>query len=95
MQHEIKSNKILILNEATSALDSITEKEIQEALKNLMENKTVIAVAHRLSTLDNMDRIIVLDKGKIVEDGTKQELLKNKDGLFSKMWEMQKGGFIE
>ena len=60
-----------------------------------MENKTVIAVAHRLSTLDNMDRIIVLDKGKIVEDGTKQDLLKNKDGLFSKMWEMQKGGFIE
>ena len=86
----LKNSKILILDEATSALDSITEKEIQEALKNLMENKTVIAVAHRLSTLDNMDRIIVLDKGKIVEDGTKQELLKNKDGLFSKMWEMQK-----
>lgn len=91
----LKNSKILILDEATSALDSITEKEIQEALKNLMENKTVIAVAHRLSTLDNMDRIIVLDKGIIVEDGTKQELLKNKDGLFSKMWEMQKGGFIE
>ena len=90
----LKNSKILILDEATSALDSITEKEIQEALKNLMENKTVIAVAHRLSTLDNMDRIIVLDKGIIVEDGTKQELL-NKKGLFSKMWEMQKGGFIE
>ena len=91
----LKNSKILILDEATSALDSITEKEIQEALKNLMENKTVIAVAHRLSTLDNMDRIVVLDKGKIVEDGTKEELLKNKEGLFSKMWEMQKGGFIE
>lgn len=60
-----------------------------------MKDKTVIAVAHRLSTLDNMDRIIVLDKGKIIQDGTKEELLKNKQGLFSKMWEMQKGGFIE
>lgn len=91
----LKNSKILILDEATSALDSITEKEIQIALQNLMQNKTVIAIAHRLSTLDNMDRIIVLDKGQIVEDGTKQLLLQNKQGLFSKMWEMQKGGFIE
>ena len=90
----LKNSPILILDEATSALDSITEKEIQIALKNLMENKTVIAVAHRLSTLNNMDRIIVLDKGKIVEDGTKEELLKIKDGLFSKMWNMQKDGVI-
>lgn len=66
-----------------------------------MKNKTVIAVAHRLSTLNNMDRIIVLDKGKIVEDGTKEELL-NEDniksgkttGLFKKMWEMQKDGVL-
>lgn len=90
----LKNSPILILDEATSALDSITEKEIQIALKNLMENKTVIAVAHRLSTLNNMDRIIVLDKGVIVEDGTKDELLKNKDGLFKKMWDMQKDGVI-
>ena len=97
----LKNSPILILDEATSALDSITEKDIQTALKNLMENKTVIAVAHRLSTLNNMDRIIVLDKGKIVEDGTKEELL-NEDniksgkttGLFKKMWEMQKDGVI-
>ena len=97
----LKDSPILILDEATSALDSITEKEIQIALQNLMENKTVIAVAHRLSTLNNMDRIIVLNKGKIVEDGTKEELL-NEDniksgkttGLFKKMWEMQKDGVL-
>ena len=97
----LKDRPILILDEATSALDSITEKEIQIALQNLMENKTVIAVAHRLSTLNNMDRIIVLNKGKIVEDGTKEELL-NEDniksgkttGLFKKMWEMQKDGVL-
>lgn len=90
----LKNSPILILDETTSALDSITEKEIQVALKNLMENKTVIAVAHRLSTLNNMDRIIVLDKGKIIEDGTKDQLLKKKDGLFKKMWDMQKDGVI-
>ncbi len=90
----LKNSPILILDEATSALDSITEKEIQSALKNLMENKTVIAIAHRLSTLNNMDRIIVLDKGKIVEDGTKEELLAINNGLFKKMWDMQKDGVI-
>ncbi|MBR2141460.1 MAG: hypothetical protein IJ853_03830 [Rickettsiales bacterium] len=58
-----------------------------------MENKTVIAVAHRLSTLNNMDRIVVLDGGKIVEDGTKEQLLAN-NGLFKKMWDMQKDGII-
>jgi ATP-binding cassette, subfamily B, bacterial len=90
----LKNSPILILDEATSALDSITEKEIQIGLKNLMEDKTVIAVAHRLSTLDNMDRIIVLDKGKIIEDGTKDELLNIEGGLFKKMWSMQKDGVI-
>lgn len=90
----IKNSNILILDEATSALDSITENYIQKALNNLMENKTVIAIAHRLSTLNNMDRIIVLDKGKIAEDGTKDELLNIKDGLFAKMWNMQKNGVL-
>ena len=90
----LRNSRILILDEATSALDSVTEKEIQEALRNLMENKTVIAVAHRLSTLDIMDRIVVLDKGEIVEDGKKDELLSIDNGLFKKMWDMQKGGFI-
>lgn len=90
----LKNSKILILDEATSALDSITEKEIQKALENLMKNKTVIAIAHRLSTLNIMDRIVVLDKGKIVEDGTKEELLNKQDGLFKKMWDMQKDGMV-
>lgn len=90
----LKNSPILILDEATSALDSITEKYIQKALNNLMENKTVIAIAHRLSTLNNMDRIIVLDKGKIAEDGTRDELLRIKDGIFKNMWEMQKEGII-
>ena len=90
----LKNSKILILDEATSALDSITEKEIQKALENLMQNKTVIAIAHRLSTLNIMDRIIVIDKGIIVEDGTKEELLNIENGLFKKMWNMQKNGII-
>lgn len=90
----LTNSPILILDEATSALDSITEKEIQTALINLMKNKTVIAVAHRLSTLNNMDRIVVLNNGKIVEDGAKEELLCIKDGLFKKMWDMQKDGII-
>ncbi len=91
----LKNSKILILDEATSALDSITEKYIQQAINNLMQDKTVIAVAHRLSTLDNMDRIIVLENGKIIEDGAKETLLNNPDSVFKKMWNMQKGGFVE
>lgn len=90
----LKNSKILILDEATSALDSITEKEIQIALNNLMQNKTVIVIAHRLSTLNIMDRIVVIDKGQIKEDGTKEELLNKEDGLFKRMWDMQKEGVI-
>lgn len=90
----LKNSPILILDEATSALDSITENYIQKALNNLMENKTVIVIAHRLSTLNNMDRIIVLDKGTISEDGTKNELLTNSSNIFSEMWKMQKDGVI-
>ena len=85
----LKNSPILILDEATSSLDSITEKQIQKALQNLMQNKTVIVIAHRLSTLTNMDRIITLDKGQIVEDGTLTSLLNKPDGLFKKMWEEQ------
>jgi ATP-binding cassette subfamily B protein len=84
----LKNSRILILDEATSALDSIIEDKIQNALKELMKNKTVIVIAHRLSTLDNMDRIIVLDKGVIIEDDTKTNLLKN-DKLFKNMWSIQ------
>lgn len=85
----LKNSPILILDEATSALDSEAETYIQKAMKNLMKNKTVIAIAHRLSTLKEMDRIIVLDKGKIVEEGRMDELLKT-GGVFQKLWKMQK-----
>ena len=85
----LKNAPVLILDEATSALDSESESAIQKALKNIMKNKTVIAVAHRLSTLKNMDRIIVLDKGKIIEDGAPKELLNKKDGLYRHFYDLQ------
>jgi len=89
----LKNAPILILDEATSQLDSITEHKIQEALWDLMQGKTSIVIAHRLSTLLHMDRILVFDKGKIVEDGTHQELLA-KRGLYSTLWDAQVGGFL-
>jgi ATP-binding cassette subfamily B protein len=89
----LKDAPILVLDEATSALDSESEVEIQKALHVLMEGKTVIAVAHRLSTLREMDRIIVLEEGKIVEDGTHDELTKA-GGTYQKLWEHQAGGFL-
>lgn len=85
----LKDAPILILDEATSALDNKTEKDVIEGLNNLMKNKTVITIAHRLSTLKNMDRIIVIDKGKIIEEGTPLELL-DKNGEFQKLWNLQK-----
>jgi ATP-binding cassette subfamily B protein len=84
---------ILILDEATSSLDSLTEKYIQDTLSKLMENRTTIAIAHRLSTLAHMDRILVFDKGQIVEEGTHGALLQ-KNGLYARMWNMQVGGFL-
>lgn len=89
----LKDSDLLILDEATSALDSKTEANIQEALEELWHNKTVIAIAHRLSTLNNVDRIVVIDKGKIAEIGTKSELLK-KNGLFAELWHQQKNGLL-
>ncbi|NRB10360.1 MAG: ABC transporter ATP-binding protein [Rickettsiaceae bacterium] len=89
----LKNSSILILDEATSALDSVTEKYIQEALVELMENKTTIIIAHRLSTLSKMDRILVFDKGQIIEDGSHAELLKN-DNYYARMWKMQDSGFL-
>jgi len=71
----------------------VTEKYIQDSLEKLMKNRTTIAIAHRLSTLSRMDRIVVFDKGKIVEDGTHASLL-NKKGLYAHMWNMQVGGFL-
>lgn len=86
----LKNAPILILDEATSALDTPTEKLIQESLNDVLEtsNATVIAIAHRLSTLKHMDRIIVLDKGKIMEEGSHEQLLA-KNGLYKRLWEMQ------
>lgn len=90
----LKDAPILVLDEATSALDSESEKLIQDALEKLMKGRTSIVVAHRLSTIAKLDRIIVLDNGKIVEDGTHAELLK-RNGTYAKLWSHQSGGFIE
>ncbi len=90
----LKNAPILILDEATSQLDSITERLIQESLWKLMENKTTIIVAHRLSTLLHMDRILVFEKGKIVEDGTHAQLV-NHNGLYRHLWNLQAGIPVE
>ncbi|MCC8399808.1 MAG: ABC transporter ATP-binding protein/permease [Rickettsia endosymbiont of Platyusa sonomae] len=89
----LKNAPILILDEATSSLDSETESLIQDSLSYLMQNKTVLVIAHRLSTLLNMDRILVFDAGSIVEDGTHEELLKNSK-LYKKLWKSQVKGLI-
>lgn len=90
----LKNARVLVLDEATSALDSESEVAIQKALHELMAGKTVIAIAHRLSTLREMDRIIVLENGKIIEDGNHDTLTKG-DGLYARLWEHQAGGFLQ
>jgi ATP-binding cassette, subfamily B, multidrug efflux pump len=89
----LKDAPILVLDEATSALDSEVEAAIQENLGDLMRGKTVIAIAHRLSTLQIMDRLVILDKGRVIEQGTHAELIA-KGGLYSELWARQSGGFI-
>jgi ATP-binding cassette subfamily B protein len=90
----LKDSPILVLDEATSSLDSISESYIQDAFEELMKGKTTIVIAHRLSTIQKMDRIIVLDKGKIAEEGTHKELL-TKNGVYADLWNHQTGGFLE
>lgn len=91
----LKNAPILVLDEATSSLDSESEALIQDALDRLMEGKTVIAIAHRLSTVMKMDRIVVIEDGKVVTSGTHDELVSHEGSLYKKLWEIQAGGFIE
>ncbi|TSC53280.1 MAG: ATP-binding cassette, subfamily B, bacterial [Parcubacteria group bacterium LiPW_39] len=86
----LRDPKILILDEATSALDSISEKLVQEALQKLIQNRTTFVIAHRLSTIQHADKIIVLEKGEIAEQGTHEELMRNPDGIYRNFWEMQR-----
>ena len=87
----LKDAPILVLDEATSALDSEVEAAIQESLETVMAGKTVFAIAHRLSTISHMDRIVVMDEGRIIEEGTHNALLK-KGGVYANFWKRQSGG---
>jgi ATP-binding cassette subfamily B multidrug efflux pump len=89
----LKDAPILVLDEATSALDSEVEAEIQDALYRVMQGKTVIALAHRLSTIARMDRIGVLEQGRIVEEGSHAALIE-RGGLYARLWDRQSGGFL-
>ncbi|RXZ38204.1 ABC transporter ATP-binding protein [Oxalobacteraceae bacterium CAVE-383] len=89
----LKGAPVLILDEATSSLDSITEQAIQETLQDVMRRKTVIVVAHRLSTIAHLDRILVFEHGRIVEQGSHAELLLKK-GMYARLWRAQAGGFL-
>jgi ATP-binding cassette subfamily B protein len=89
----LRDAPVLLLDEATSALDSESEAHIQDALWSMMQGRTAIAVAHRLSTVAGMDRLIVLDRGRVVEEGSHAELLA-RDGGYARLWRRQSGGFL-
>ena len=89
----LKNSPILVLDEATSSLDSESEKYIQEGLMELMKNKTALIIAHRLSTIKNLDRIVVMDKGRVVQDGKHAELI-SRPGLYATLWAHQSGEFL-
>jgi ATP-binding cassette, subfamily B, bacterial len=90
----LKDSPIIVLDEATSSLDSVSEEYIQKGFNKLMEGKTTMVIAHRLSTIQKMDRIIVLDQGKIAEEGTHKELL-DKGGVYANLWSHQTGAFLD
>ncbi len=90
----LENKRILVLDEATSSLDSESEHLIQEAMDEVIRNKTAIVIAHRLSTIMKMDRIIVMDKGQIIEKGSHSELLAKENGIYKKLRDIQSGGFI-
>jgi ATP-binding cassette subfamily B protein len=90
----LKDSPILMLDEATSALDSETEAEVQRALEGLMEGRMVIAIAHRLSTIARMDRIVVMEAGRVAEEGRHEDLLA-RGGLYAELWARQSGGFLD
>jgi ABC-type multidrug transport system fused ATPase/permease subunit len=85
----LKDPKILILDEATSALDAESERLVQDALNELLKNRSALIIAHRLATIRKADKILVLDKGAIVESGSHEELVKLKDGIYANMSELQ------
>ncbi len=91
----LKDAPILVLDEATSALDSESEALIQDALNTLMQGRTSIVIAHRLSTVASLDRIVVLEDGKIVEQGTHHQLLGKSHGVYNHLWSRQSGAFME
>ena len=91
----LKNAPIIILDEATSSLDSESEALIQDALVKLMTGKTTLVIAHRLSTIKNLDRVLVLDGGKIIEEGTHDVLTSREGSLYRKLWELQSGGYIK
>ena len=90
----LANTPILVFDEATSQLDSVSEKLIQNSLWKIAKDKTTIIIAHRLSTVMRADRIIVLDDGVIVEEGTHKDLINKEDGLYKKLWDMQRGGLL-
>lgn len=90
----LSNARILILDEATSSLDSESEALIQDALENLMKQKTTFIIAHRLSTIMRADKIFVLEEGKIVEEGSHSDLVGKKSGLYKKLWNLQVGGYL-
>jgi ATP-binding cassette subfamily B protein len=89
----LKDAPILVLDEATSSLDSESEALIQEALWSLLTNRTAVVIAHRLSTVRRMDRLVILERGRVAEDGTHDELLR-RSGIYAALWAQQSGGFL-